>query len=131
MTRNIVFVCLHGSAKSVIAGEYFERLATARGVRATATALGVEPDAAIPPRVIDGLMADGIDVRGRQPRGVAPEDLKGASRIVSFGCDLGALAPAGVPIDRWDGVPAVSDDFGQARDAIVARVTALLEAARE
>ena len=128
MTQNVVFVCLHGSAKSVIAGAYFERLAAQRGLSIHVTAVGMEPDAEIPPRVISGLLADGIDVRGRRPRGLAPEDVKDASRVISFGCDLGAVAPAGVTVERWDDVPAVSENFGKARDAIVARVTRLTEA---
>jgi len=31
-TRTVLFVCLHGSAKSVIATEYFRRLARQRGL---------------------------------------------------------------------------------------------------
>ena len=127
MTNNVVFVCLHGSAKSVIASAHFERLAAQRGVKVQTVALGTEPDAEIPPRVLNGLLADGIDVRGRRPRGVTPEDLKTASRIVSFGCDLTGVAPAGAAIERWDDVPAVSEDYGKARDAIVARVTRVIE----
>ena len=129
MTGTVLFVCLHGSAKSVIAGAYFERLAADRGVDVHAMAAGVEPDADIPPGVIEGLLADGIDVRGRQPHGLGPEDVQGASRVVSFGCDLSALAPT-VAVERWDDVPAVSEDFGRARDAIVARVERLLDGTR-
>src|SRR3989454_7062849 len=64
----VLFVCLHGSAKSLIAAEYFNRLAAARGLGARATSAGTEPDDVIPPRVIQGLRADGIDVEGRRPQ---------------------------------------------------------------
>jgi arsenate reductase len=127
MVQNVVFVCLHGSAKSVMAGAYFDQLAARRGLDARATAAGMEPDAEIPARVVNGLLSDGIDVRGHRPRRVAPDDLKAASRVVSFGCDLSGVAPAGLAVERWDDVPAVSEDFGKAREAIVARVTALVE----
>ncbi len=103
--ENVLFVCLHGSAKSLIAAEYFNRLATARGLGARAVSAGTEPDDAIPPHVVGGLANDGIDVAGRRPRA-------GARRI-----------------ERWDDVPAVSEDFAKARTAIVARVTALLDTA--
>ena len=129
MTGTVLFVCLHGSAKSMIASAYFERLAARRGVDVRTMSAGVEPDAEIPPRVIQGLLADGIDVRDRRPRPLVPADVTDASHIVSFGCDLAALAPA-VTVERWDDVPAVSEDFGRARDAIVARVTRLLDGAR-
>ena len=41
--------------------------------------------------------------------------------------DLGELASRASRIERWDDVPAVSEDFKRARDVIVARVTGLLE----
>jgi len=123
----VLFVCLHGSAKSVIAAEYFNRLAAARGLAARATSAGTEPDDVIPPRVIQGLRADGIDVEGRRPRRPTPADVEGAAAVVTFACDLGELASRAPRIERWDDVPAVSEDFTRARDVIVARVAGLLE----
>ena len=61
-----------------------------------------------------------------RPRRVTREDVTGAWRVVAFGCELGPLA-AGVPVERWDDVPAVSDDFRNARAAIDARLTRLLD----
>ena len=125
--RKVLFVCLHGSAKSLIAAEYFNRLAAARGLGVRATSAGTEPDDEIPPRVAQGLRADGIDVEGRRPRRPTPADVEGAAAVVTFGCDLGELASRAPRIERWDDVPAVSEDFKRARDVIVARVTGLLE----
>jgi len=122
----VLFVCLHGSAKSLIAAEYFNRLAAARGLAARATSAGTEPDDVIPPRVTQGLRDDGIDVAGRQPSRLTPSDVEGATVVVTFACDLGELAARAPRIERWD-VPAVSEDFKRARDVIVARVVGLLE----
>jgi arsenate reductase (thioredoxin) len=124
---NVLFVCLHGSAKSLIAAEYFNRLAAARGLPARATSAGTEPDDSIPPRVTQGLGADGIDVQGRQPRRPMQADVDGSVVVVTFACDLGDLASRAPRIERWDDVPAVSEDFKRARDVIVTRVTTLLE----
>jgi len=124
---NVLFVCLHGSAKSLIAAEYFNRLAVARGLPARATSAGTEPDDAIPPRVTQGLGADGIDVASRRPRRPTQADLDESAVVVTFACDLGDLASRAPRVVRWDDVPAVSEDFKRARDVIVARVTALLE----
>jgi protein-tyrosine-phosphatase len=126
-TPTVLFVCLHGSAKSVIALEHFRRLAAQRGVNVAADSAGLEPDAEIPPRVIQGLLSDGIDVRGCQPRRVTSADLAQASHVVTFACDLGALGSPSRAPERWDDVPAVSDGYKPARDAIVARVTSLLD----
>lgn len=77
--------------------------------------------------MVAGLLADGIDVRGRRPARVTKRGLARASRIVSFGCALDGVAPPGVAIERWDDCPAVSDDYEIARDFIVGRVEALLD----
>jgi arsenate reductase (thioredoxin) len=123
----VLFVCLHGSAKSVIALEHFRRLAEQRGVDVVADSAGLEPDAEIPPRVNQGLLSDGIDVRGRRPRRVTPADVEQASHVVTFACDLGALESRSRTRERWEDVPAVSDGYEPARDVIVARVTRLLD----
>src|SRR5262245_6894553 len=126
-TPNILFVCLHGSAKSVIAAEHFRRLAAERGVMADAVSAGTEPDNELPPKVVQGLLASGIDVSGIRPHKVTRVDLESASRVVTFGCELGDLAPTGLAVERWDDVPPVSEDFNRARDVIVARVSRVLE----
>jgi len=126
-TPTVLFVCLHGSAKSVIAAEHFRRLAAARGIHVDALSSGTEPDSEIPPKVVQGLLADGIDVRGCRPHRVTRADLESASRVVTFGCELGDLAPSGLAVERWDDVPLVSEDFARARDAIVTRVSRLLD----
>jgi arsenate reductase len=126
--ETILFVCLHGAAKSLVAASHFQRLAGERGVKARAEFAGTEPDPALTPAAVAGLLAEGIDVRGQRPRRVTGDDIRRASRVVSFGCDLGALAP-GIPVERWDDVPAVSENYQAARDAIVSRLPALLESA--
>jgi protein-tyrosine-phosphatase len=123
----IVFVCLHGSAKSLIAAAHLERLAGARGLSVRAASLGLEPDAEVPSHVVAGLAADGFDVRGYVPRLASANELAAATRVVSFGCDLDSLVPSSVHIDRWDDLPMVSDGYALARDAIVARVETLLD----
>jgi protein-tyrosine-phosphatase len=118
----VLFVCLHGSAKSVIAAEHLTRLAGERGLTVRAVSAGLEPDDDIPPHVIAGLANDGFDVRNRVPHGVHEAQLATADYVVSFGCDVGppASAPAGeARFIRWDDVPAVSDDYAIARSVIV------------
>lgn len=123
---NVVFVCDHGSGKSLIAAEHFRRLAAGRGLDVRVTSVAPDPDAEVPPKVVKGLLEDGIDVRGYRPRRLTGEELATASHVISFGCDLGALAPPGLTVERWDDVPAVREDFKAARDLIVARLPRLL-----
>jgi arsenate reductase (thioredoxin) len=126
-STRVLFVCLHGAAKSVIAAEYLRLLAARRGIRIETSAAGVEPDVEIPPTVVSSLLAEGVDVRGRQPIAVQREMLERADRVVSFGCDLSDVAPGGAVVTEWMDVPAVSDGYVTARDEIVRRVTLLLE----
>ena len=123
----VLFVCLHGSAKSVIASEHFRRLAAERGLIADTSSAGTEPDAEIPLGVVRGLRGDGIDPSGLRPQGVTRADLERASRVVAFACDLTNMAPPGLTIERWDDVPAVSEDYGRARNVIAARVRGLVD----
>lgn len=126
-SQTIVFVCLHGAAKSVIAAAYWNRFAAERGVEIRATAAGIEPEPEIPPSVRDGLRSGGLDVGALRPRRVTADELSAAAHIVSFGCELEEITPPGRRVERWDDVPAVSDGFPEARDAIVARVRRLLD----
>lgn len=125
--QTILFVCLHGSAKSLIASEYFTRGARERRLPYVAEAAGIEPDAEVPAPVIEGLAAAGFEVGGYMPRQLTQARIGDASRVVSFACDLPDL-PVGTGRERWDDLPMVSDGFGPARDAIAARVEGLLDA---
>ncbi len=124
--KNIAFVCLHGSAKSLIAAEYLNRCAREHNLNLFVTTSGPEPDTEVPSNVIQGLLRRDIDARQRRPERVSAEGLAKAIHIVSFGCDLTQLAPPTTPIERWDDCPAVSDDFGIAWEFITARVDRLI-----
>ncbi len=109
--RTVLFVCLHGAAKSVLAAAYFQRMAEGRGLPVRASFAGTEPDPEIAPRVLKELRADGIDLGDRRPRQVTGDDIARAWRVVSFNCDLSGLARPGRQVERWDDVPPVSEDF--------------------
>jgi hypothetical protein len=121
--RRVLFVCLHGAAKSVVAAAHFRRLAGARRLGVDAVAAGTEPDPALTPAAVTGLAGDNLAARPGRPRPVTLWDLATATRVVSFGCDVGA---GSTPAERWDDVPAVGDGYAAARDRIVARVERLV-----
>ena len=125
--RSVLFVCLHGAAKSVLAAADFTRLAAERGLDLTAEAAGTEPDPAIAPGVVAALRAEGVELGQSRPRQVTANDTARADRVVTFGCELGAAAPAGTPVERWDDVPAVSEDLPLARAAIRRHLDRLLD----
>ena len=121
----VLFVCLHGSAKSVIAAEHFRRLARDAGSEVDADAAGVEPDDEIPAHVVHGLADDGFDVKDKTPRRLTKAAIADAGVVVSLGCSVDA-GPTPQRLVRWDDIPAVSDGYGAARDAIIGRLRTLL-----
>ena len=122
----VLFVCLHGSAKSLIAAEHLKRLAKGQRIAVHGESAGVEPDAEVPPAVLAGLAVDGIDVRGYEPRLLTADKLAAATHIVVCGCELRAGHSALATIERWDDLPFVSDGYEAARAAIVQRLEDLL-----
>ena len=126
-SRSVLFVCLHGAAKSVLAAADFARLAAQRGLDMTADSAGTEPDPEIAPGVVAALRAEGLDLGQQRPRRVTAADIARADRVVTFGCELGEAMPATVPVERWDDVPAVSANLPLARAAIRRHLDRLLD----
>ena len=122
----VLFVCLHGGAKSLIAAEYFNRLARERGLTLVAECAGIDPYAEVPAPVVAGLTREGFEVQQYVPRELALHELTQAACVVSFGCELPTTMSDG-RVERWDDVPMVSDGFDEARDAIMARVSQLVD----
>jgi len=123
----IVFVCEHGSAKSLMAASFCARMAKERGMAVRAVSRGTAPDDSVPGAVVAALHEDGFDVAAFRPEPLRDADVAGAARVVAIGVDIGAWkARAGARLERWDDVPPVSEGYPGARDAIVARLEALL-----
>ena len=120
----VLFICEHGVAKSLVAARFFERMAGERGVRASVVSRGVVPERSVPATLVANVARDGFAVSGFQPQKLSAADLRSADRVIAFNLDV--AAPKGVTVERWD-VPALSDDYPVARDAIVARLSALLD----
>jgi len=118
----VLFVCLHGAAKSVVGAAHFRRLAAARGLQIDAAAAGTEPDAELTPRAVTGLAADGLTPAPARPRPVTLYDLDTASRVVAFGCDVSSKQGS---VEQWE-VPNISDGYEAARDRILEKVERLV-----
>jgi protein-tyrosine-phosphatase len=128
VTRLVVFVCEHGAAKSPVAAAWLNRLANEADAPLRAIARATDPELDLSPAALSGLEADGIADRAWAPQRLDPDDLRTAWRIISFGPDLTDIAPADAALDTWT-VPAVSDGYEAARDAIVEKLAGLIDAA--
>jgi protein-tyrosine-phosphatase len=127
----VVFVCEHGSAKSLVAASLFQRMAKDRGLDARAISRGTAPDSSVPPAVVAALRADGFEVGSFRPQALNQADVAGAVQVVTIGVDLGPLGDqAAARVVHWDGVPPVSTNYPEARRDLITRIDKLLEELR-
>lgn len=133
----VLFVCEHGSAKSVVAASHFNLLAQERGLPHRAVARGTQPDDTVAPSAARGLLADGLDVRDFKPQRVSAADVEKATRVVALGCDLSGVVRGGedekgmkamkAKVQRWDDIPSVGKDYRMSRDAMVDHIKRLMD----
>lgn len=125
--RTVVFACAHGNVKSLIASEWLNRLAAERGIAVRAVARGLTPEDPVPPAIVESLRREGIDVAGFEARALAPSDVEGVARLVMIGVEAPAWVERGrVPVEDWPGIPPASERYDESRDALRARIEALL-----
>ncbi len=124
---NIIFLCPHAAAKSVMASAYCRQMATEAGLDLTITAAGTEPDDVTAPAVANLLQSEGIDVTSHVPRRVTQEELNNADLIVSLGCNLDEFTPIQTTIEDWSDVPPPSQGLMEARDLIHTKVERLVD----
>src|SRR5256885_15797200 len=84
---DIVFICEHGAAKSVVASEYFNKLAAERGLAVRAIARGADPQADLSVSAVKGLKADGLAPKLDAPRPLTAAEVRSSVRIVAFDCE--------------------------------------------
>jgi len=121
----VIFVCEHGSAKSIVAAAHFNKLAAEQHLNLRAIARGTHPDKEIAPKAVQGLQEDGLIPTEPMPQELSQADVSGAVRIVAF-CTLPDEYQRAVPVAEWNNIPPVSEDYRQAREAIVERIKRLL-----
>lgn len=125
--RTVLFVCEHGTVKSLLAKVLFEQYAAQVGLRMQAVSRGTHADSTVPAWMQQGLAADHIALGAWRPLTLRPKDLADAAYIVSFDVPRGLTAGGNAPRDLWDGLPSVSKDYASGRDAIKRRVRALVD----
>ena len=123
----VLFICPHGAAKSVLASAYFQQVAKERGLNVRVETAGVEPQESVSPVVADHLRKNGYALPTAKPRAVTPQDVATADVVISMGCDLSKLPVPPGKLQKWDDVPAPSEDLKRADDVIRRRVMALVE----
>jgi len=123
----VVFVCEHGAAKSVVATAYFNKLAGERGLDVRAIARGADPQDQPSVSAVQGLRADGLAPSGDPPRPLSADELRRSAHVVAFDCGQPAMKALRGLGACWDDVPATGDDYARARDLIRAHVATMID----
>jgi len=125
--RTVLFVCEHGTAKSLLARVLFDQYAEEVGLHMRAVSRGTHPDTMVAPWMTRQLALDHVTLGSWVPRPLGPQDLADASYVVSFDVSSAATAATHAPRSQWDGLPSVTQDYPAGRDAIKARVHLLVD----
>ncbi len=129
--KPVLFVCEHGTVRSLLAKVLFEQYATEVGLKRTAVSRGTRADSVVPPWMLKGLAADHVELGAWHPQTLQLRDLREASLVVSFDVPPAATASARVPRAQWDSLPSVSRDYATGRDAIKIRVHQLVDSLKK
>jgi hypothetical protein len=103
--EHVLFVCEHGAAKSVIAATYFNELAAQHGLSVRAVARGADPQEQPSTATQAGLKADGLTSVGERPLPLKADDVRHASRVVAFDCDVPTMKALHALDTCWDERP--------------------------
>lgn len=123
----VLFICEHGTVRSLIATLLFERYARQVGLHMTAVSRGTAIDSAVPPWLQRALTADHFTLGTWRPHTLAAADLASARYVVSFDLPANISASTRAPRAQWDSLPSVSANYASGRDAIDTRVRRLVD----
>jgi protein-tyrosine-phosphatase len=123
--QTVLFVCLHGSAKSQMAAAHFNRMAGDRGLPHTAISRAIEPDKDIPASIRAGLAGEGLEPVSEVPASLTAAEASRAMKVFAFNEVPSDLKGTAI-VTLWSDVSPATEDYNRARDAIVRHVEAVV-----
>ena len=121
----IIFVCEHGAALSVMAAAYFNKLAREQHLNLHAVARGITRQPELSVKARQGLQADGITVETKHPQALSSQDASHARRIVAFFPIPASYAKMAL-VENWNDVTWPPPSYSVARDAILKHLKELI-----
>jgi len=126
-SKEILFVCTHGAARSPIAAAYFNKIAKEQNLKYYGVFRGTEPDKILTEGTRAGLTKDDFDVDSWTPEKVSLQDMKKAYKIITFDCALPSNHTFQLDEEQWNGTPSISKDYANARNIIKTKVEELIQ----
>ena len=125
-SKKIVFVCEHGSAKSIIAVSYFNKIAKEKNLSWEAVSRGTTPDAEISAKTKKLLTDSKMPVPQVKPQAITQKDIDEANQVILF-FPLPENIEGRDNLKYWPGIDAVNGDFEKLKDDIVAKLLPLID----
>ena len=104
---------------------HFNQIAKERGLPFVAASRGITADSSIPTRIRDSLALAGLVPVNDIPQGLTAEEASGASKVFAFD-EVPTERKGSAAVTYWSDVPAATQDYSAARDAIVRHLDDLL-----
>jgi arsenate reductase len=124
--HQVVFVCEHGAALSVVSAAYFNKLAKEQHLHVRAIARGVTPQENISAQATAGLTQDGLAPEIRKPLALSQADLDHAAQVVTF-LPLPQKYSTRSNIESWSDVTWSPGSYEKSRDGILKHMQELLD----
>lgn len=127
--KTILFVCIHNSGRSQMAGAFFNQMAKGK---AQAYSAGTQPADKVNPVVAEAMKEAGFDISQNKPKALTMEMVEKADKMITMGCgdDAAGLCPAKIiETEDWaleDPKEKSLEQVRQIRDEIKTKVTELL-----
>lgn len=107
----VLFLCVHNAGRSQMAAGYLEAIA---GDGIDVRSAGSAPREELNPVAVAAMAEEGIDIAGRQPRRLDPEEVRVVDVVVTMGCGDECPFFPGVRYEDW----ALDDPAGQPLEAV-------------
>lgn len=127
--REVVFVCEHGAALSVVSAAYFNKLANEQHLNYHAVARGVTPQENVSAQATTGLKQDGLAPDIEKPLALSQDDLNEAARVVTF-FPIPDKYSTKALVESWRDVTWGPGSYEKSRDGILKHVQELLRKLR-
>jgi arsenate reductase len=128
--KTVVFVCEHGSSRSLLAASLFNRMAEERGlsVRALSRAASEKTtDQKVPAPLAKQMAADGFQVEDFKPAALTPSEASTAAKIVTLQFNESLEAAKEAPVERWSDIGSPSREYDKTKGTISSHIGALLD----
>jgi protein-tyrosine-phosphatase len=86
--QQILFVCEHGAARSVIASAYFNKIADSLKLNYVSIFRGTDPESTLTTGKEKGKIKDNFKTENWKPELVTEEDAKNSYKVITFDCSL-------------------------------------------